>query len=67
MVPQVELFSFIFWENWRHQKDISKLIDLYQFSLSLFMHVYLYANSMRAIICKVNDLLFGLSLIFQFS
>jgi hypothetical protein len=28
MVPQVELFSFIFWENWRHQKDISKLIDL---------------------------------------
>ena len=29
MVPQVELFSFIFWENWRHQKDISKLTDLY--------------------------------------
>ena len=27
-VPQVELFSFIFWENWRHQKDISKLTDL---------------------------------------
>ena len=25
MVPQVELFLFIFWENWRHQKDISKL------------------------------------------
>ena len=21
MVPQVELFSFIFWENWRHKKD----------------------------------------------
>ena len=30
MVPQVKLFSFIFWENWRHQKDISKLTDLYQ-------------------------------------
>ena len=30
MVPQVELFSFVFWENWRHQKEISKLIDLYQ-------------------------------------
>ena len=29
MVPQVELFSFYFWENWRHQKDISKLTDLY--------------------------------------
>ena len=29
MVPQVELFLFIFWENWRHQKDISKLTDLY--------------------------------------
>ena len=29
MVPQVELFSFVFWENWRHQKDISKLTDLY--------------------------------------
>ena len=27
MVTQVELFSFIFWENWRHQKDISKLTD----------------------------------------
>ena len=31
MVPQVELFSFVFWENWRHQKDISKLTDLYYF------------------------------------
>ena len=28
MVPQVELFSFFFWENWRHKKDISKLTDL---------------------------------------
>ena len=28
MVPQIELFSFVFWENWRHQKDISKLTDL---------------------------------------
>ena len=28
MVPQVELFSFIFWENWRHHKYISKLRDL---------------------------------------
>ena len=27
MVSQVELFSFVFWENWRHQKDISKLTD----------------------------------------
>ena len=28
MVPQVELFSFVFWENSRYQKDISKLTDL---------------------------------------
>ena len=28
-VPQVELFSFIFWDNWGRQKDISKLTDLY--------------------------------------
>ena len=28
MVPQVELISFVFWENWGHQKDISKLTDL---------------------------------------
>ena len=28
MVTQVELFSFVFWENWRHQKDISKLTDV---------------------------------------
>ena len=30
MVPQVELFSFVFWENWGHLQDISKLTDLYQ-------------------------------------
>ena len=30
MAPQVELFSFVFWENWRHQKVISKLTDLYR-------------------------------------
>ena len=30
------LFSFIFRNNWRHQKDISKLIDLY---FTLFWHL----------------------------
>ena len=30
MVSQVELFSFIFCENWRHQKDISKLGGIQQ-------------------------------------
>ena len=25
MVPQFELFSFVFWENWGHQKDILKV------------------------------------------
>ena len=30
MIPQVELFSFVFWKKKsRHQKDISKLTDLY--------------------------------------
>ena len=28
MVPQIELFLFVFWEKWRHQKDILKLTDL---------------------------------------
>ena len=30
MVPQVELFSFVFRKNWRQLKGISKFIDLYQ-------------------------------------
>ena len=28
VVPQVELFPFVFWKNWRDQKYISKLTDL---------------------------------------
>ena len=28
-------FSFIFWENWRYPKDISKLIDLYFYSAAI--------------------------------
>ena len=28
MIPQVELFLFIFWKNSKHQIDISKLTDL---------------------------------------
>ena len=28
ILPQVKLFSLVFWENWRHQKDILKLTDL---------------------------------------
>jgi len=28
MIPQVELFSFVFWRNWGHQGDISKLTGL---------------------------------------
>ena len=34
MVPQVELFSFVLWENVRKQKDISKLTDLYLLAAS---------------------------------
>ena len=29
-VTQVELFSFVFWENWWHQKDILKLTGLFE-------------------------------------
>ena len=29
MIPQFKLFSYLFWENWRYQKDISKWSDLY--------------------------------------
>ena len=32
MVPKVKLFSFVFGENWRHRKDISKLTELYLFN-----------------------------------
>ena len=28
IVAQVELFSFFFFKNWRHKKDIWKLTDL---------------------------------------
>ena len=28
VVPQIELFLFVLWENWSNQKDISKLTDL---------------------------------------
>ena len=31
MIPQVDLFSFVFWEKQRHQKDILKLTDLNSF------------------------------------
>ena len=38
MVSQVELSSFVIWENWRLQKDVLKLTDLKQwfFFLGLF-------------------------------
>ena len=29
IVPQVELFSFIFWKNGSNQKNISKISDIY--------------------------------------
>ena len=32
MIPLVDLFSFVFWENWRHRKDISKLTDPFRMS-----------------------------------
>ena len=28
MIPQVDLFSFVFWEKLKIKKDISKLTDL---------------------------------------
>ena len=29
MIPQVELFSFVFWENWGDHKLLSRFTDLY--------------------------------------
>jgi hypothetical protein len=37
MVPQVKLFLFVFLENWRHQKDISKLTDLWPYFKCLIL------------------------------
>ena len=34
MIPQVDLFSFIFWKIWRHQKVLWKLTDLQHMSSS---------------------------------
>ena len=31
LVPKVKLFPFIFCKNWRHQKDISTLTDLWHY------------------------------------
>ena len=45
MVPQVELFSFIFWESWRHQKDISKTWPKIQ---------CLEGGKMTGLICQVG-------------
>ena len=57
MVPQVELFSFVFWENWRHQKDISKLTDLYDTSGRLvFIRFLGEIEDIKKDILKLADL-----------
>ena len=52
MIPQVELVSFIFWKNWRHQKDISKLTDLYvsKNCLDLQRKLLIYSVSLMGIL-----------------
>ena len=40
MVPQVELFSLVFWEIWRHQKDISKLTELYRVRIVVIAKIF---------------------------
>ena len=35
MITHVELFLFVFWKNWRHQKEISKLTDLWRQIVSI--------------------------------
>ena len=58
---QVRHFSFVFWENWRHQKVLSKLIDLQQFirnnlytiltSLSSVLPLFLNPQTIEFIWC----------------
>ena len=43
MIPQVKLFLFVFLKNWRHQKDILKLTDLYITS-GLLRYVHGFTN-----------------------
>ena len=44
MIPQVELFLFVFWKNWRHQKYISNLIDVPVFYLSEILKLFQLYN-----------------------
>ena len=43
MVPQVELFLFVFWDNWRHQKGISKITDLYMWCSAFSLAICYYS------------------------
>ena len=54
MVPQVELFSFVFLENLRHQRDISKLTDLYMV-LSIYSSINLI-ESIYQLLRSTKDL-----------
>ena len=36
---KLNYFLFIFWENWRHQKDISKLTHLYNQGLCICLNI----------------------------
>ena len=50
MIPQVELFSFIFQKNWRHQKDISKLFDFNRYVIyfiKLPFQNYVFSSKIR--------------------
>ena len=48
-VPQVELFSFVFWKKWRHQKDISKLTDLYVMNPNTTNYATNFSETMRSV------------------
>ena len=48
-VAQVELFSIVFWKKSRHQKDISKLTDLYVMNPNTTNYATNFSETMRSV------------------
>ena len=64
IVPQIDLFLFVFWENWRHQKVLSKLTDLYhRTDANTYAYVYIsYINT--RLLCLGNCVYYFLWYVF---
>ena len=57
LIPQVELFSFVSWENWGNHKLLSKFTDLhFAFALCEPFFIFLFSldfYSIRVTVCSV--------------